>query len=60
MAVNRQVAAVWIGDNCDRRADLAKIKLPVMVIHGDIDPIVTVESGKEVAATSSRRRAMYN
>lgn len=49
-AVNRQVAAVLIGDYCDRRSDLAKLKMPVMVIHGDIDPMVPVESGKEVAA----------
>jgi len=34
----RQVAAVLIGDNCDRRAALAKIQVPTMVIHGDADP----------------------
>jgi len=48
---NRQVAAVLIGDNCDRRADLANIKVPTMVIHGDSDPLVPLTSGKEVAAT---------
>jgi pimeloyl-ACP methyl ester carboxylesterase len=47
----RQIAAVIIGDNCDRRKDLAQIKVPTMVIHGDSDPIVKLESGKEVAAT---------
>ncbi|UYQ91175.1 alpha/beta fold hydrolase [Chitinophaga horti] len=47
----RHAAAVIIGDNCDRRPDLAKIKVPAMVIHGDADPLVTVASGKEVAAT---------
>jgi pimeloyl-ACP methyl ester carboxylesterase len=45
----RQVAAVWIGDNCDRRAALAMIRKPVMVIHGDKDPIVNPDAGKEVA-----------
>ena len=45
----RQVAAVFIGDNCDRREALGKLQIPVMVIHGDRDPIVPLESGKEVA-----------
>jgi pimeloyl-ACP methyl ester carboxylesterase len=48
---NRQVAAVLIGDNCDRRESLAKIGVPTMVIHGDSDPLVTLASGQEVAAT---------
>lgn len=47
----RQVAAVLIGDNCDRREELKKLDLPTMVIHGDSDPLVTLESGKEVANT---------
>jgi pimeloyl-ACP methyl ester carboxylesterase len=46
----RHVAAVWIGDNCDRRPGLATIKVPVMVIHGDADPLVKLSSGKDVAA----------
>lgn len=46
----RQVAAVLIGDNCDRREELGKIKVPTMVIHGDSDPIVPLTSGKDVAA----------
>ena len=47
----RQAAAVTIGDNCDRRPDLAKIKVPTLIIHGTADPLVTPESGKEVVAT---------
>lgn len=47
----RQVAAVIIGDNCDRRGDLAKLKIPAMVIHGDVDPLVKIEAGREVAST---------
>jgi len=50
-AVNRQIAAVFIGDYCDRRGDLAKIDIPTMIIHGDADPMVPLEAGKEVAAT---------
>jgi len=50
-AVNRQVAAVFIGDYCDRREELARISIPTMVIHGDTDPMIPLEAGKEVAAT---------
>lgn len=49
-AVSRQVAAVLVGDHCDRRPELRKLKMPVMVIHGDSDPLVSSEGGKEVAA----------
>lgn len=48
---NRQVAAVFIGDYCDRREDLAKIKIPSLIIHGDKDPIVPLSAGKEVGET---------
>jgi pimeloyl-ACP methyl ester carboxylesterase len=48
---NRQVAAVFIGDYCDRREELVKINIPTMVIHGDSDPMVPLDAGKEVAST---------
>ncbi len=48
-SVNRQVAAVLIGDYCDRRGQLKEISLPTLVIQGDADPIVPLEAGKEVA-----------
>ncbi len=51
LAVNRQVAAVLIGDYCDRQPELMKLKMPVLVIQGDSDPIVPLEAGKEVAAS---------
>jgi len=50
-SVNRQSAAVLIGDYCDRREQLSHINIPTMVIHGDADPIVPIEAGKEVAST---------
>ncbi len=50
-SVNRQLAAVMVGDYCDRRKQLARIKIPTMVIHGSADPIVPLEAGKEVAST---------
>lgn len=47
----RQVAAVFIGDYCDRRESLAKINIPTTVIHGDSDPLVPLKAGEEVAST---------
>lgn len=48
--IERQVAAVLIGDNCDRRKQLAELKVPTLVVHGDADPLVKPEAGKEVAS----------
>lgn len=45
----RQLAAVIA--NGDRRAKLAKITAPVVVLHGDADPLVRVEGGKDLAAS---------
>lgn len=46
--VLRQMAAV-VGDG-DRRARLAGVKCPSLVIHGDIDPLVPVDGGRDTAA----------
>ena len=46
----RQIAAIMIGDNCDRRNDLEKIQVPTIVIHGDIDPLVSPEAANQVAS----------
>ena len=45
----RQIAAVTIADNCDRRKELAKIQVPTIVIHGDVDPLVSGEAAKELS-----------
>ncbi|MFA7011278.1 MAG: alpha/beta hydrolase [Bacilli bacterium] len=50
-SVNRQVAAVIIGDYCDRREQLAQLNIPTIVLHGNADPLVPLEAGKEVAST---------
>ena len=47
----RQVAAILIADNCDRRPELATIKVPTMIIHGDSDPLVSPQAAKELAET---------
>ena len=47
--VARQMAAVRATG--DRRARLATIKAPVMVLHGEADPLVPVEGGRDTAAS---------
>lgn len=44
----RQLAAIAVTG--DRRAKLAKIKAPTLVIHGDEDPLIRVEGGRDTAA----------
>lgn len=44
----RQMAAI-IADG-DRRARLAGVAAPTLVIHGDADPLVTVDGGHDTAA----------
>lgn len=48
LGVVRQLAAVTA--NGDRRPKLAKIKAPVLVMHGDADPLVRVDGGRDTAA----------
>ena len=43
----RQSAAVL--DHGYRRSSIASIKVPTLVIHGDEDPLMSVEGGKETA-----------
>lgn len=45
----RQMAAVVAGG--DRRARLAAITAPTLVIHGDADPLVSIEGGRDTAAS---------
>jgi pimeloyl-ACP methyl ester carboxylesterase len=47
--VARQAAAVIVGESCDRRTLLNNVRVPTVVIHGDSDPVVNIEAGKEVA-----------
>lgn len=49
LGVARQLAAVVA--NGDRRAKNANIKAPVVVLHGDSDPLVPVDGGKDVASS---------
>lgn len=46
--VARQLAAV-LADG-DRRAGLAKVAAPALVIHGNADPLVPVDAGRDTAA----------
>lgn len=44
----RQLVAILTDG--DRRADLEALDVPTLVIHGDADPLVPVEAGRETAA----------
>jgi pimeloyl-ACP methyl ester carboxylesterase len=44
----RQMAAIMTSG--DRRTRLARISAPTLVIHGDADPLVPLEGGKDTAA----------
>jgi pimeloyl-ACP methyl ester carboxylesterase len=44
----RQLAAIMTAGS--RNEDLKKLDIPSLIIHGDIDPLVPVEGGKETAA----------
>lgn len=45
----RQLAAII--DDGDRRERLAKVNVPTLVLHGEDDPLVKLEAGKETAAS---------
>jgi pimeloyl-ACP methyl ester carboxylesterase len=45
----RQMAAIYA--NGDRRAKLASITAPTVVIHGAADPLVPIEGGRDTAAS---------
>jgi len=43
----RQMAAIMAGGN--RVPELQKLKVPTLVIHGDLDPLVPIEGGHDTA-----------
>lgn len=43
----RHVAAIAM--DCDRRESLKKLNIPAVVIHGEADPVVHIEAGRELA-----------
>jgi len=45
----RQLAAIMTQSN--RKGALQGVKVPTLVIHGDADPLVSVEAGKDIAHT---------
>jgi pimeloyl-ACP methyl ester carboxylesterase len=51
IGIARHAAAIIIMDNCDRKEALKKINTPTVVIHGEADPVVSIEAGREVAAS---------
>jgi pimeloyl-ACP methyl ester carboxylesterase len=47
MGVARQMLAIF--SSGDRRAKLAQVKTPALVIHGDVDPLVRLAAGEDTA-----------
>ncbi len=47
----RQMVAIALASQNDRRSSLASVKIPTLVIHGDADPLVPVEGGIDLAET---------
>jgi pimeloyl-ACP methyl ester carboxylesterase len=47
--IARQMGAILASG--DRRAKIANVKAPTLVIHGEADPLVPLEGGKDTAAT---------
>lgn len=47
----RQAAAIILEDNCDRKEKLKHIRIPVVVIHGEEDPVVNIAAGREISST---------
>ena len=47
MGVARQMLAIFASG--DRRKKLADVRAPTLVIHGDVDPLVRVEAGRDTA-----------
>jgi pimeloyl-ACP methyl ester carboxylesterase len=52
--VARQMAAI-VADG-DRRAMLKTIRVPTLVIHGEADPLVPLEAGRDTAANIAGAR----
>ncbi|GMM93653.1 alpha/beta fold hydrolase [Qipengyuania sp. MTN3-11] len=47
--MRRQMAAII--DDGDRRSRLAKVAVPTLVLHGEDDPLVKVDAGRDTAAS---------
>jgi pimeloyl-ACP methyl ester carboxylesterase len=46
--ISRQMAASVV--NQDRRAKLRTIHVPTLVVHGEADPVLPIEAGRDIAA----------
>jgi pimeloyl-ACP methyl ester carboxylesterase len=47
VGIDRQFAAILASGN--RRPDLASVKAPTLVVHGDVDPLIPLEGGRDTA-----------
>ncbi|HUS68385.1 MAG TPA: alpha/beta fold hydrolase [Kofleriaceae bacterium] len=47
--IRRQLVAIWTSGS--RKPGLAALRVPTLVVHGDADPLIPVEGGRDTAAT---------
>jgi pimeloyl-ACP methyl ester carboxylesterase len=47
--LRRQLVAIWLSPG--RRAALSQLHIPSLIVHGDADPLVPVEGGRDTART---------
>ena len=47
--VRRQLVAIWLSGS--RKAALARLRVPTLVFHGDADPLIPVDGGRDTART---------
>jgi pimeloyl-ACP methyl ester carboxylesterase len=52
--MRRQLVAIWLSGG--RREALRRLRLPALVIHGDADPLVPIEGGRDTARSLSGSR----
>ena len=54
--VRRQLVAIWTSPN--RKPGLARLTMPALVIHGDADPLVPIDGGRDTAQAIPGARLM--
>jgi pimeloyl-ACP methyl ester carboxylesterase len=54
--LRRQLVAIWTSPG--RRAALTQLRIPTLIIHGDADPLVPLDGGRDTARTIPAARLL--
>jgi pimeloyl-ACP methyl ester carboxylesterase len=54
--VKRQLVAIWLSGG--RRAELKRLTIPSLVIHGDADPLIPIDGGRDTAQSIPNARLL--